>query len=266
MSKEGKTKVFILLLLTILGIAIFQDFLQSRYQSSSFYLSESLVFSILWLFFLPITFFLRRLFKKIQDRPKSKLKFRIGFVLAAVLLHVVIYSLMVNVISSIFLDHTFGFWRNLVYTLSADLYKYVFIYSAISLIPIYPKEDSKIKNSTPITPDSLWINTGRKTEKILQESIFYIQSSSPYVEIFTSEKKYLHSATLKSMSQSLDQNKFVRIHKSTLVNLEKVRQLHSRLNGDYDLVLSNGHVLRLSRNYVSEFRSKQQTSTSAQGI
>ncbi|RYF37203.1 MAG: LytTR family transcriptional regulator, partial [Cytophagaceae bacterium] len=44
-------------------------------------------------------------------------------------------------------------------------------------------------------------------------------------------------------------------HKSCIVNITKVRSYQSRLNGDYDLLLSNEVVLRVSRNYASGFKT-----------
>ncbi|HNJ56177.1 MAG TPA: LytTR family DNA-binding domain-containing protein, partial [Chitinophagaceae bacterium] len=70
------------------------------------------------------------------------------------------------------------------------------------------------------------------------------------------QKKYLHSQSLKSILQQLDEKQFVQIHKSCLVNINTIASCTSRLNGDYDLTLTNGSVLRLSRNYVPVFRQK----------
>jgi two-component system, LytTR family, response regulator len=255
MSKLKKTKKFILMLLAVLAVAVAQDFLQSKYQSYEFYLSESLVFSLLWVLFVPITFGLRYFFKKYSWLSLNKWRLRIAFVLLAVGIHVLLYSLLVQLISAAFMDHTFGIWQTLIYTVSQDLYKYLFVYSALSLIPMTKIEKEK-KNVYPVNSEFLWVTTGRNSEKIRIQEIRYIQSSSPYVELFLQDKNYLYSDTLKSLEKKLASRKFARIHKSTLVNLEMVSHLKSRLNGDYDVILNSGEVLRLSRNYVSEFRKR----------
>lgn len=54
----------------------------------------------------------------------------------------------------------------------------------------------------------------------------------------------------------LDTRTFVRVHKSTIVNLEKVSSFKSRLNGDYDLLLKNGTIVRLSRTYAANFKNE----------
>ncbi|MNY49270.1 Sensory transduction protein LytR [compost metagenome] len=86
--------------------------------------------------------------------------------------------------------------------------------------------------------------------------IFYISANSPYVNIYHISKKYLHNETLKSLENQLDQQHFIRIHKSYIVNLQKITCYQSRQNGDYDVVLSDGAILRVSRNYAKHFKSK----------
>lgn len=260
MSKIKKTKIFLFVLIGILGVTVVQDFLQSRYQSYSFYFSESLLFSILWILFVPITLGTRHFFQKSPRLLQNKWTYRIFFILSTVVIHIVFYALLIHLISWVFMSHTFHFWRNLTYTLSQDLYKYLFIYSAISLLPI---SIEKKKYTEPLDfTEFIWVTSGRKSEKISTREISYIQASTPYVEIYLQGKKYLHTDTLKSLEKKLDQSSFVRIHKSTLVNLDKVQQLKSRLNGDYDVLLSTGETLRLSRNYVAGFRAKQDRSSS----
>ncbi|WP_250629758.1 LytTR family DNA-binding domain-containing protein [Aureibaculum algae] len=57
------------------------------------------------------------------------------------------------------------------------------------------------------------------------------------------------------MAKQLDNKAFIRVHKSTIVNFNKVASFKSRLNGDYDIFLKNGVKLRLSRTYVANFKS-----------
>lgn len=257
MSKIKKTKAFVFLLVIVLGITIFQDFLQAKYQSYSFYFSESLLFNLFWVLIIPVTFLLRLAFKKSKTLLKiqSKWTVRAFFVLLATVLHLLLFAFLVYAVSGLFYEHTFGFLDNLVYSLANDLYKYLLIYMAISLIPMQKSPDQEIQKSTEY-PDFFLLHAGKKTEKVPAESILFIASATPYVEFYTSERKYLQQGSLKSFSEKLDPAVFVRIHKTTLVNIGKVDSLSSRGNGDYDLLLSNGQQLRLSRNYVQDFRSK----------
>lgn len=251
------TLKFLGVLLLILLVTIFQDYLQARYKSYSFYFSESLLFNLYWALIIPVTFLLRFAFRrsKILLEIRSKWASRSLFVLMATVLHLLLFAFIVFSVSSLFYNHTFGFWRNLVYSVSNDLYKYLLIYTAISLIPNQTSQNPEAQKVSE-RPDFLLLQTGKKTEKVSLESILYITSATPYVEFFTEERKYLQQGSLKSFSEKLDSSVFVRIHKTTLVNARKVDSMSSRGNGDYDLLLSNGQELRLSRNFVQDFRSK----------
>lgn len=254
MSKIKKVKALIFLLVVVLGITILQDFLQASYQSYSFYFSESLLFNLFWVLIIPVTFLLRLAFKKSKTLLKiqSKWTVRTLFVVLATVFHLLLFAFLVYAISGLFYEHTFGFLDNLVYSLSNDLYKYLLIYTAISLIPNPTSNAQKVSER----PDFFLFQSGKKTEKVPTDSILYLSSATPYVEFFTAEKKYLQQGSLKSFSEKLDPAAFVRIHKTTLVNVNKVDSISSRGNGDYDLLLSNGQQLRLSRNYVPDFRGK----------
>jgi two-component system LytT family response regulator len=257
MSKLKRTKGLLFLLVAVLAVTIFQDYLQSRYQSYSFYFSEALLFNLFWALIIPISFLLRFAFRRSQILLKIRYRWRSRtlFVLMATVLHLILFAFLVFLVSSLFFNHTFGFWRNLVYSVSNDLYKYLLIYTAISLIPNQKTEDPEIQKVNAY-PDFLLLQTTKKMEKVRIESILFLTSATPYVEFFTDEKKYLQQGSLKSFSEKLDPAVFARIHKTTLVNVQKVNSISSRGNGDYDLLLSNGQELRLSRNYVHDFRSK----------
>jgi DNA-binding LytR/AlgR family response regulator len=66
---------------------------------------------------------------------------------------------------------------------------------------------------------------------------------------------------LKSLENQLDKKQFIRIHKSHIINLQKIISYQSRQNGDYDVTLSDGTVLRVSRNYAKDFKSKAEQHT-----
>ncbi|OOG70666.1 LytTR family DNA-binding domain-containing protein [Algoriphagus sp. A40] len=253
MSKLKKARNLILLLVALLGITILQDYLQSSYQDYAFYFSESLLFNLFWPLIIPVTLILREAFK--HSKTPSKWAKRALFVLLATIFHLLLFAFLVHLLSGLFYEQTFRFLGNLSYSLSQDLYKYLLIYTAISLIPFQKSPDSQFPQ--PIEhPHFLLLSSGKKTEKVPTDSILYLFAATPYVECFTAEKKYLQQGSLKSFAEKLDPAVFVRIHKTTLVNVSKVDSISSRGNGDYDLLLSNGQNLRLSRNFAQDFRSK----------
>ena len=116
-----------------------------------------------------------------------------------------------------------------------------------------PQEKQTLKQSFI----SSIITSDRNNKKIIIDvnEILYFSANSPYVNIFHLSKKYLHTETLKSLETQLDDKQFIRIHKSHIVNSDKIISIQSRKNGDYDVTLIDNTNLRMSRNYVAKFKS-----------
>jgi two-component system, LytTR family, response regulator len=94
--------------------------------------------------------------------------------------------------------------------------------------------------------------TGR-TILLLTEEIDWIETYGNYLKVHTGRESHLIRGTMQSLETKLDPEKFVRVHRSVIVNIEKVKEIYPRSNGDQDLVLQNGQQLMLSRNYRDKF-------------
>ena len=81
------------------------------------------------------------------------------------------------------------------------------------------------------------------------DEIVWIEAAGNYVEIHTGEKKHLIRETMTNMVKKLDPELFSRIHRSTIVNIDKVEELQSWFHGDYQVLLETGKKLTMSRNY-----------------
>jgi two-component system, LytTR family, response regulator len=79
--------------------------------------------------------------------------------------------------------------------------------------------------------------------------IDYIQASGNYAEIHAAGGTHLVRMTMQELEQRLDPSMFVRIHRSTIVQIDRIRNIEAASHGDFDLSLQDGTVLRLSRNY-----------------
>ena len=77
----------------------------------------------------------------------------------------------------------------------------------------------------------------------------YIEAAGDYMCIHTPEKTHILRATMKDMTKRLDPGRFQRVHRSTIVNLEKVKELVSHSNGEYFLFLLGGGEVKVSRSY-----------------
>ena len=79
--------------------------------------------------------------------------------------------------------------------------------------------------------------------------IDYIQACGNYAEIHAAGRTHLVRMTMQELDQRLDPSIFVRIHRSTIVQADRIRDIVTASHGDFDLSLQDGTVLRLSRNY-----------------
>lgn len=237
----------------IAGIMIFQDFLESRRMGRTFYFSESFLFKTIWLIFIPILMVLYRQLKKQEYTGPYSTPL---FIIVPVCIHFIILPFVFLFFSVLFYGGRYDLYKILSYTLANDLYVLIIVYSTFVLgykyfsVPASAEISAEIKEQ----PDTLVINNGKINRIINIPEIVKIVAATPYVTIQLKDKKYLHTATLKSMGELLAQNDFIRVHKSAIVNKNQVVSFKSRLNGDYDLLLKNGEELRLSRTYAAGFK------------
>jgi two-component system LytT family response regulator len=86
--------------------------------------------------------------------------------------------------------------------------------------------------------------------------IDWVEAADYYACLHTGTKTHLLRRTLTELDQELDPRLFCRIHRSAIVNLERVRALELNDESDYRVVLENGTKLRLSRRYRKELQSR----------
>jgi len=94
--------------------------------------------------------------------------------------------------------------------------------------------------------------TGR-TILLPTDEVDWIETHGNYLKVHTGRESHLIRGTMQSLETKLDPEKFVRVHRSVIVNVEKIKEIYPRSNGDQDLVLHNGRQLMLSRNYRDKF-------------
>jgi two-component system LytT family response regulator len=85
------------------------------------------------------------------------------------------------------------------------------------------------------------------------DEIDWIESYGNYLKLHAGRESHLIRSTMQSLESKLDPEKFIRVHRSTIVNIEKIKAIYPRSNGDQDLVLQNGQQLMLSRKYRDQF-------------
>ncbi len=79
--------------------------------------------------------------------------------------------------------------------------------------------------------------------------IDFIDAAGDYMCIHSKEDTHILRETMKTMERKLDPARFQRIHRSTIVNLDRVSEVHPHVNGECFLVLKSGQTLKVSRSY-----------------
>jgi two-component system LytT family response regulator len=81
------------------------------------------------------------------------------------------------------------------------------------------------------------------------DTIDWIEADGNYVHIHVGKQAYLHRETLANLLAALDPARFLRIHRGTLVNVERIREVHPLFKGSAEVVLHDGTRLDLSRRF-----------------
>lgn len=81
------------------------------------------------------------------------------------------------------------------------------------------------------------------------EDIDWIEAAGNYVRIHTGGEAYLLRIVIGKLEQQLDPDAFQRIHRSTIVNLDRVRDIRPDFKGDYIVTMQGGLELKLTRAY-----------------
>ena len=101
----------------------------------------------------------------------------------------------------------------------------------------------------PQRQDRLGVKSGGRVFFLRTEEIDWIEASGNYVRLHLGEEGHLFRETMNNMEAKLDPRRFARIHRSRIVNIERIRELQPWFNGEYVVILRDGTRLTLSRNY-----------------
>lgn len=85
------------------------------------------------------------------------------------------------------------------------------------------------------------------------DEIDWIEAAGNYVKLHTGRESHMIRETMNGIEAKLNPDKFLRIHRSTVVHIDRIKELHPMFSGDYAVILRNGTELALSRNYRERF-------------
>jgi two-component system, LytTR family, response regulator len=101
----------------------------------------------------------------------------------------------------------------------------------------------------PEYPEVLPIRDDHGTVRLDVSKIDWIDAAGDYMCVHADGRTYVLRETMKSLEAILDPKVFQRVHRSTIVNIQRVRRLRPHTNGEYFLTLDDGQEIKLSRSY-----------------
>lgn len=109
-------------------------------------------------------------------------------------------------------------------------------------------------------PGEIWdwmvVKTRTGTRLIMTQDIDWVEAAGVYVTVHAGGEEFLYRANLGAVANRLDPFQFVRVHRSSLVNLKSVAFLERRSHGEFEIVLKDGAHLMLSRSYRADVEAR----------
>lgn len=104
--------------------------------------------------------------------------------------------------------------------------------------------------------DRLVVKCGASTRFVRVTEIDWIEAAGVYVNLHVAGQQLLYRASLHELAERLDPRRFVRIHRSAIVNIESIVQLEPISHSEFDVVLKNGARTRVSRSYRAQLENR----------
>jgi len=95
------------------------------------------------------------------------------------------------------------------------------------------------------------VRHGDRASLVRAADVEWIEADGNYVVLHVRGGAHRLRASLRALAEQLDPRQFARIHKSTIVNLDRVRELQPWFGGDYVAILVDGRQLRVSRSFAA---------------
>ena len=88
------------------------------------------------------------------------------------------------------------------------------------------------------------------------EEIDWVEAAGNYLRLHAGSESHLLRETMSNLEARLDPERFLRIHRSTIVNIERIKELQPWFHGDYVVILQDGTQLTLSRSHRQKLQDR----------
>jgi len=238
--------------LVLYSLAIFQDYVFSKIKPTGFYWSDTMLYNIYWLLFIPFIQFAKSLYNKVQ--PKSltkKILYASSTGLGFSLLHIFIFTSIFILGSNLIYSVPHRFLTILKNAVSNQLHITIIVYLFSPFVFNYLKRKKELNKhfQNQKTNNTITVKNGIRRIKIDISTVLFIKADRPYTMIYANNQKFLHDESLLKLEKVLDSQTFLRVHRSVIINKNHITEIISRKNGDCDATLINGQSVRFSRHY-----------------
>ena len=104
--------------------------------------------------------------------------------------------------------------------------------------------------------DRLVVKSGGRVFFLRTDEIDWIEAAGNYVRLHLGSESHLFRETMNALETRLDAQRFFRIHRSRIVNIERILELQPWFNGEYAVILRDGTKLTLSRGYREKLQER----------
>ena len=105
----------------------------------------------------------------------------------------------------------------------------------------------------PKSPERILVQSQNKLVTIALENVLRIEAYGDYSKLVTEEKVYVSNYGISTLEEKLNASVFIRVHRSSIINLNAVKELH-KYSKSYDITMKNGDVVRVSRGYMDNIK------------
>ncbi len=107
-------------------------------------------------------------------------------------------------------------------------------------------------------PDRLMVKSGGRVVFLQLDELDAVESEGNYVRLHAGARVYLVRETMASIEARLGHDRFCRVHRGWIVNLDRVREMHVRPNGEHELVTNEGRTYRVGRAFREAVQARLQ--------
>ncbi|PHR97758.1 MAG: DNA-binding response regulator [Leeuwenhoekiella sp.] len=117
---------------------------------------------------------------------------------------------------------------------------------------VAPLAESLMLNRTTY-PERILVQHNKKLIAIELDTIYWIEAYGDYSKLHTESDNFLSNYGISILDEKLDPKHFIRVHRSSMINIKKVKEIH-KYGKSYDVTLQNGTVVHVSRGYKDNLK------------